>query len=335
MKKNKVILVTGSAGFIGYHLCNKLLSQNFIVIGLDNLSNYYDRNLKISRNKILKKNKNYIFHKLDINNFKNLKNKTLKYKPEIIIHLAAQAGVRYSLINPKSYIDNNINGFFNILEISKLLKIKHLLYASSSSVYGINEKFPFKESLDTSFPSSLYGATKKINEVLAFSYSYNFKIPTTGLRFFTVYGPFGRPDMSLYKFVSGVLNKKKIDLFNKGKHTRDFTYIDDLVESVFKLINKYPKKINYKVNFKGIAVPYNIFNICSSNPIKLKKYIEIIEKFSEKKSKKRYLEIQKGDVEITSGDNSQLKSKINKKKFTKVEQGIKNYISWYKSYYGK
>jgi len=335
MKKNKTILVTGSAGFIGFHLCKKLISHNYNVIGLDNLSDYYDVNLKLSRNKILKKNKNYYFHKLDINNFEKVKTKVQNYKPEIIIHLAAQAGVRYSLINPKSYIDNNIIGFFNILEISKISKVKHLLYASSSSVYGINDELPFKESLDTSFPSSLYGATKKMNEILAFSYSYNFGIPTTGLRFFTVFGPFGRPDMSLYKFVDGTLKNKKIDLFNKGKHIRDFTYIDDLVESIFKLKDKYPKKINFKVNFKDTSIPYNIFNICSSNPIKLKEYIEIIERFSNKKSKKNYLKIQKGDVETTSGDNTLLKNKIKKRQFTKIEKGIENYISWYKNYYGE
>lgn len=333
--KNDRVIITGCSGFIGFHVAQKLLEEGFKVYGIDNFSNYYDPNLKKNRNIILKKNKSFKFFKIDINNFKKLKSVLSNIKPKIIIHLAAQAGVRYSLENPRSYIENNITGFFNIIEIAKLYKVKHFIYASSSSVYGLNDKYPFDENIDTSFPTSLYGATKKTNEVLAFSYSYNFNLPTTGLRFFTVYGPFGRPDMSLFKFVKNILNNKNITLFNKGDHTRDFTYVDDVVECINCLIYKIPKKINLKVNFKKKNIPFQIFNICSSSQIKLSTYVSLIEKNLNKKSKKKYEELQKGDVKDTFGNNKKIKSAVKKKKFTNISKGVDHFIKWYKKYYGK
>lgn len=333
--KNDKILVTGCAGFIGFHVSSRLIDKGFKVFGIDNYSNYYDPKLKENRNKILKKKNNFKFFNLDIRNDKKLKKIIFEIKPKIVIHLAAQAGVRYSLENPRSYIENNIIGFFNIIEFAKLIKVKHFIYASSSSVYGLNDKFPFDESIDTSFPSSLYGATKKTNEVIAFSYSQNFKLPTTGLRFFTVYGPFGRPDMSLFKFVKNIINNKKITLFNHGNHTRDFTYVNDVVECIEKLIYKPPKIVNLKVNFRNKKIPFQIYNICSSKRIKLNSYISLIENYLNKKSIKKFDSLQKGDVKDTFGRNRQIKLKVSKEKFTNISLGIKNFIDWYKRYYEK
>ena len=228
MKYKKKYLITGSAGFIGFHLSKKLLLDGSIVTGIDNLNNYYDQNLKKDRNKILKKHKNY----------KKLESVFKKNKFECIINLAAQAGVRYSLINPKSYIDNNIVGFFNVIDLAKKYKVKKIIYASTSSIYGIQNKFPIKENFDTNNPIQLYAATKKSNEVIAASYSKLYNINTIGLRFFTVYGPWGRPDMALFKFTKNILKGKPIDVFNKGKHSRDFTFVDDIVDGIIKIIKK-------------------------------------------------------------------------------------------------
>ena len=239
------ILITGSAGFIGFHLSSKILSKGFKVIGIDNLNSYYDVKLKKDRNNILKKNKNFIFKKVDIKNYNALEKIFKKYKIDIVIHLAAQAGVRYSLKNPKSYIDNNISGFFNILDISKNFKIKKFIYASTSSIYGTQKKYPLKEKFETSNPIQLYAATKKSNEVIATSYNHLYKIRTIGLRFFTVYGPWGRPDMALFKFTKNILKGKPIHVYNHGKHSRDFTYVDDIVGGIFKILTSRDKK---KVN---------------------------------------------------------------------------------------
>ena len=238
------ILVTGAAGFIGYHLIGKALNKNKEVIGIDNINSYYDINLKKDRINNLKKNKKFSFYKVDLSNYKKLNNIVKKNKIKIIIHLAAQAGVRYSIKNTRTYFKSNLEGFFNILEVSRHNKIKHLIYASTSSVYGDSKKFPLNENDRTDQPLSFYAATKKSNEVMAHSYSYIYKLPCTGVRFFTVYGPFGRPDMALFKFTKNIINNHPIELFNNGYHLRDFTYVDDVVDGIYSLINKQSKK-NY------------------------------------------------------------------------------------------
>ena len=320
------ILVTGCAGFIGFHL-SKALCENpkNTIIGLDNLNNYYSPKIKKDRLKILNKKSNFFFYKIDIIKFNKIKNIFNLHKFDAVFHLSAQAGVRYSITNPEKYMDSNIIGFFNILENCRLKKIKHVVSASSSSVYGDNKKFPLNENNNTDFPISFYAATKKSNEVMAHSYSYIYKMNITIVRFFTVYGPFGRPDMSLFKFVKNISNNKNIKVFNNGNHYRDFTYIDDVVKILKKLALR---KINLKT-------PYECFNICSSKPISLKKFIEIIEKNLDKKAKITNLGMQKGDIVKTHGNNYKLEKRIGKIKFTKIETGIKNFVDWYRVYFNK
>ena len=322
------ILITGSAGFIGFHLSLKLLKKGNTVIGVDNLNNYYDLSLKKNRNKILKKYTKYIFYKLDLINKNQLDKVFKKNKIDCVINLAAQAGVRYSLINPKSYIDSNIYGFFNLIEITRNYKIKNFIYASTSSVYGVQKKFPLKENFDTNHPIQLYAATKKSNELIANAYSHLFKLNTIGLRFFTVYGPWGRPDMALFKFTKNIINRKKIEVFNHGKHVRDFTYIDDVIEIIYKIIYKNSK-------IKKSNTLSKIYNVGNGRKIKLKKYIEIIEKNLKKKSKKKFLSLQKGDVIETHCDNRLLKKDYNFSPKINVEQGVKKFLDWYTSYYKK
>jgi len=320
--KNKKYLITGSAGFIGFHLSKKLLSGGSTVIGVDNLNNYYDQNLKKNRNKILKKYKNYKFKKIDIKNYKKLESVFKKNKFECIINLAAQVGVRYSLINPKSYIDNNIIGFFNVIDLTKKYKVKDIIYASSSSIYGIQSKFPIKENFDTSSPTQLYAATKKSNEVIAASYSKLYNINTIGLRFFTVYGPWGRPDMAPIKFAKNIIKGKPIEVFNKGKHSRDFTFVDDIVDGIFKIIKKRKKVSKNK-----------IYNIGNGKKISLIEYIKLIEKNLNKKAKKKFLPLQKGDVIKTHSSTKLLKKDFGYIPKTSVGNGVKKFINWYLSYY--
>jgi UDP-glucuronate 4-epimerase len=332
----KNILVTGSAGFIGFHYSKYLIKKNFKVVGIDNINNYYDKKIKYDRLRILKKSNNFRFFKIDISNFQKLDNLVKKFKIETIIHFAAQAGVRFSITNPKSYISNNIDGFLNILEISKKNKIKHLVYASSSSIYGMNKKIPFAEKHSASHPISIYAASKRSNELMAHVYSNLYNLPTTGLRFFTVYGPWGRPDMSLFKFIHLNSQNKKIDLYNFGNHTRDFTYIDDVVEIVFKLMKKIPKKISSKKlsEFESSA-PWRIYNVSSSKPRKLKFFVQEIEKQLNQKFLFNELPLQKGDVEKTSGSMNLIIKKIGLKPKRTLEYGIKQFINWYKFYYKK
>tara|TARA_B100001057_G_scaffold454204_1_gene499792 strand:+ start:1322 stop:2287 length:966 start_codon:yes stop_codon:yes gene_type:complete len=318
-------LITGSAGFIGFHLCNKLLqNKKNILFGVDNLNDYYDVRLKNKRNNILiKKYSNYIFKKIDISDksklFNNFKNK----KIDIVINLAAQAGVRYSITNPETYIKSNIVGFFNVLELSKNKKVKHLLYASSSSVYGQNDKFPIKEEFNTSSPISMYAASKKSNEILAHAFAYTYKLKCTGLRFFSVYGPYGRPDMALFKFVKNIKNNKKIELYNGGNHERDFTYVDDVVDSIVILIKK--PSIN--------KISHQILNIGFGKSIKLMDFVILIEKYLSKKASVKKLKLQTGDVRKTHSDIKKLIKKIKFKPITGIEEGVKNFISWYNTYY--
>ncbi len=320
--KNKNYLITGSAGFIGFHLSKKLLSEGFNVLGIDNLNNYYDQKIKQDRNKILKKYKNYKFNKIDIRDYKKLDSVFKKNLIHGVVNLAAQAGVRYSLKNPRSYIENNINGFFNILELSKKYKIKKFVYASTSSIYGLQKKFPLKENFNTDNPIQLYAATKKSNELMATSYSHLYKMDTVGLRFFTVYGPWGRPDMALFKFTKNIIKGKPIEVFNKGKHERDFTYVDDIVDGIFNII------INKKSKFGA-----KIFNIGNGKKIKLLKYIQLIEKNLNRKSKKKFLPLQKGDVIKTHSDTKLIKKHYNYQSKTEVSYGVKKFIEWYVSYF--
>ena len=320
------ILVTGCAGFIGYHTCVKLLKKNKIVYGIDNLNKYYDVRLKKNRIKELKKiYKNFYFNKGDIENINFLKKIFKEKKIRKIIHLAAQAGVRYSILKPRTYMQSNILGFFNILECSRIYKVNHCVFASTSSVYGNTKKFPTSENDNTDQPLSFYAATKKSNEVMAYSYSNIYKVPLTGLRFFTVYGPLGRPDMALFKFTKSIINNSKISVYNKGNHLRDFTYIDDVVESIYKLIYKPPK----------LKIPFEIYNVSSNNPITLNNFISKIEKQLNQKSRVLKMSIQKGDVIKTHGNNKKITKKTKYKIKNDLDLGINKFTKWYKTYYSK
>jgi len=334
-----MILITGCSGFIGFHITNSLLSKKKRVFGIDNLNNYYDVNIKLDKTKILKKKQNFFFFKIDLLEKKKLFKIIKENKITTIIHLAAQAGVRYSLINPDAYIDSNIKGFLNILEASRHFGIKNLICASTSSVYGLNKNFPYKENKIADHPIQLYAATKRSNELMAHSYSGLFNIPITVLRFFTVYGPWGRPDMALFKFTKGILNNKKIEVYNKGKHSRDFTYIDDVVAAVIKLINK-PARPNRFWNSKNpdpgsSKYPFTIINVSSGQKIKLIKFINEIEENLKKKAKIKYLPMQKGDIEQTLSCRKKISNYLSLKKPISYKKGIKKFIDWYLEYYNQ
>lgn len=320
----KKILITGCAGFIGFHLSKTLCEYSYDVVGIDNMNSYYDLNLKNARLNILKKSfkKNFKFYKADLLD-KKLKNIFKIHNFSIVINFAAQAGVRYSVSNPDSYLKSNINGFYNILKISNKFKVKHFIFASSSSVYGENNEFPYYEVSNSDKPLSFYAATKKSNEIIAHSFSSIYNLPTTGLRFFTVYGPYGRPDMSLYNFVKNNFDNKKIKLFNFGNHVRDFTYIDDAINYTISIINKPSKS----------KIPHKIYNITNSFPATLKKYVKIIEKITGKKFKIQLTPFQKGDMKKTYGANKEIKKFAKNFKTTSLESGLRNYISWYKKFY--
>lgn len=317
------ILVTGCAGFIGFHLAIKLLKKNYEVFGIDNINNYYDIKLKKSRLNILLKFKKFKFNNFDLINKNKLNNEIKKNKIKYIVHLAAQAGVRYSIENPETYFKNNLEVFFNVIETSRKNNIKHLVFASTSSVYGENKKFPLNEEDNTDKPISFYAATKKSNEVLAHSYSYIYELPCTALRFFTVYGPYGRPDMALFKFTKNILENKKIELYNNGNHFRDFTYIDDIIDGVESIIKK-PKKNR---------VPFNIFNIGNGKSRKLKDYLSIIEKRLNKKAKIKNIALQQGDIIKTHSEISSLSKYSNYKAKTDIEEGIGKFTEWFIKYY--
>tara|TARA_B100000886_G_scaffold307078_1_gene239886 strand:+ start:37278 stop:38303 length:1026 start_codon:yes stop_codon:yes gene_type:complete len=336
------VLVTGAAGFIGFHLIKKLLNEGYKVIGIDNLNDYYDINLKLARlKKIEEESKKlsceYIFKKIDLCEKNSLDNIFEKYNPDFVLNMAAQAGVRYSVENPNAYIQSNLVGFSNLIENCRIQKVKHFLYASSSSVYGGNILKPFSEKHSVAHPISLYAATKRSNELIAHCYSHLYRLPTTGLRFFTVYGPWGRPDMSLFLFTKSIINNNEITVFNNGNMIRDFTYIDDITETIIQLLNKIPesnekyKKTNLNPNRSW--APYRLFNIGNSSPIKLMDYINILEKELGKKAIINFLPIQPGDVTETSSDNSELENLINFKPNTSIEDGIKSFVNWYKSFY--
>jgi len=330
------IIVTGSSGFIGFHVSKKLLESGNKVHGVDSMNNYYDVNLKKARLNILKKYKNFSFSKTKIENKKNLDLAFKKFKPVVVIHLAAQAGVRYSIEKPRVYLDSNITGTYNIIEISKTLNVKHLIMASSSSVYGANKKIPFKEIDKTETQMSIYAATKKSNESMAHAYSNIWKVPITMVRFFTVYGPWGRPDMALFKFTKGILNNKKIDIYNNGKMFRDFTYIDDIVSGINLLIRKVPNRNQlgkYKDDSLSPIAPFRVLNIGNTKKVYLLDFIKEIEKVLGKKAKRNYMPLQKGDVKQTLSNTNLLKkiTKYNPK--TNFKTGIRKFLDWYLNYY--
>ncbi len=321
------ILITGSAGFIGFHLSNFLLKQNLRVIGVDNFDDYYDKRIKVDRNKILLKYKNYKFFKIDITDKKSLAKIFSKNKFEVVINLAAQAGVRYSLKNPEKYIKSNIIGFHNIIENCKNNKIKNFLFASTSSIYGKSSKFPLQEKFNTDLPLQLYAATKKSNEVIGHAYYSLYRFNVIGFRFFTVYGPWGRPDMALFKFTNNTLLKKKINVFNKGNHYRDFTYIDDIVEGIYKVIIKLKKS-------KKVPI-YQILNIGNNKTISLRNFIRLIEINLGQKAKIKYQSFQKGDVLKTHASIKKIKKYYGFTPKTKVDIGVKKFIDWFIKYGGK
>jgi len=348
------ILVTGSAGFIGFHTTNRLLKEGHEVVGYDCINSYYDVNLKYSRlefagikkeniieNTIIRSesNTNYKFIKAQLENKEIMQKVFEAEKFDYVIHLAAQAGVRYSIENPYAYLESNLIGFLNIIECCRHFKIKHLAYASSSSVYGLNETIPFSTHENVDHPISLYAATKKSNELTAHCYSYLYKIPTTGLRFFTVYGPWGRPDMALFIFTKAILENKTIDVFNNGEMKRDFTYIDDIVTGIINVVLNPPKGntswTGKNPDPSSSVAPYKIYNIGNNRPEKLMDFISTIEKHIGKEAKKNFLPLQAGDVPATYADVDDLITDFNFKPNTSVETGIGNFIKWYREYYGE
>ena len=328
------VLVTGIAGFIGFHVTKCLLDEGYEVVGFDNLNDYYDVQLKIDRlkkleveeveNYWLSNNSNLKFIKADLLEKETLMKLFKNEQFDYVVHLAAQAGVRYSLDEPQKYIDSNITGFLNILECCRNYPVKHLVFASSSSVYGLNSKVPFCAEDRTDSPVSLYAASKKSNELMAHTYSHLFKIPTTGLRFFTVYGPWGRPDMAMYLFTEAIINNKSIKVFNEGNMSRDFTYVDDIVESIKRVLIKAPFDLN---------LPFNLFNIGNNKPEKLSDFIEEIENATQKTAIKEYYPMQAGDVEKTFADVQSLIDYIDYAPQTSIKQGISYFVNWYKNYY--
>lgn len=345
----KRILVTGTAGFIGYHLVKQLIEQNYEVMGLDNINDYYDVSLKYARlketgirkddiewNKIVNSTKypNYKFIRLNLEDREEIINLFKREKFDKVVNLAAQAGVRYSIENPYVYIDSNIVGFINILEVCRHNNIKHLVYASSSSVYGNNTKMPLSTSDNVDHPISLYAATKKSCELMAYTYSHLYGLPTTGLRFFTVYGPWGRPDMALFLFTKAILNDEPINIFNYGNMIRDFTYIDDIIEGVKRVINNPPKLVTCdQQQPTNTPAPYKIYNIGNSTPVRLLNFIKAIERVLGKKAKMNMMDMQPGDVPKTHSDVTDLINDFKYKPETTIEYGVRKFIEWYKQYY--
>ena len=336
---NKIALITGSNGFIGFHLSKLLLKNNWFVIGYDGMTDYYDVNLKKNREKKLFNFNNFKSYHGMLEDKNKLFNLIKKYKPSVIIHLAAQAGVRYSILNPESYFNSNLLGTFHILEATKIFKIKHLLLASTSSVYGSNNCFPFNENQKADTQMSFYAASKKAAEVLSHSYSHIYQIPITIFRFFTVYGPWGRPDMALFKFTKAILEDKPIEIYNHGDMERDFTYVDDLTKSIMLLINKIPGegfKNSSQILSDSISdvAPYRIVNIGNADPVKLTEFIKQIENCLGKIAIKKHVGMQLGDVKKTSSDITLLKSLINFTPNTSIKTGVRKFVDWFKLYYG-
>lgn len=331
------LLVTGVAGFIGFNVALALLRRGDTVAGIDNLSPYYDVQLKEARLTLLRENRNFNFALLDVADRVSIGGVFVSQRVDAVVHLAAQAGVRYSMENPHAYGDANLTGFLNILEGCRHAKVEHLVYASSSSVYGSNSKLPFTEDDNVDHPISLYAATKKANELMAHSYAHLYNLPCTGLRFFTAYGPWGRPDMALFKFAKGILAGEPIPVFNRGEMTRDFTYIDDVVEGILRVIDN-PAQPDPKFDPRAPTpstsrAPYKVFNIGNNNPVNLMRYIEVLEKCLGKKAKLDLLPMQPGDVPATVADVSKLERAVDYRPRTPVEVGVPRFVEWYRSYY--
>ena len=323
------VLVTGAAGFIGFHLCKRLLDRGDEVVGLDNLNEYYDVRLKFDRLKQIGGRDRFRFFRIALEDEKAVSKLSSKEAFDTVVNLAAQAGVRYSLTNPHSYISSNITGFLNILEECRQHQVRHLVFASSSSVYGANTQMPFSVHDHVDHPVSLYGATKKANELMAHTYSSLYRLPSTGLRFFTVYGPWGRPDMALFLFTKAILEDRPIDVFNYGKMKRDFTYIDDVIESVVRVMDRVPQPDSVTSH-----APYKLYNIGHNSPVELTRFIEILEDCLGKKAKKNLLPMQPGDVPETYADLDDLIRDVGFKPSTPIEEGIKQFVKWYRAYYG-
>ncbi|WKN33497.1 NAD-dependent epimerase [Porifericola rhodea] len=337
MSQTKKVLITGAAGFIGFHLSQRLCEQGFQVVGIDNLNDYYDPNLKKDRLKILEELDSFTFHKIDLLEKDRIDQLFEQERFHYIVNLAAQAGVRYSLVNPYAYIDANVTGFLNILEACRHFPVEHLVYASSSSVYGANTKMPFSIHHNVDHPVSLYAATKKSNELMAHTYSNLYDIPTTGLRFFTVYGPYGRPDMALFLFTKAILDDEPIKVFNNGEMKRDFTYVDDIVEGIVKLLPHIAKpNVDWdgqKPDAASSFAPYAIYNIGNNNPVKLMDFIHTLEQALGKEAKKNMMPIQDGDVPATFADVNDLIKDVGFKPSTPLNEGIQKFVDWYKTYY--
>lgn len=323
---SKKILVTGGAGFIGYHLSVRLLEYGCTVMGLDNMNDYYDVRLKEERLSKLQEFERYKFIIADLADKKKMKEVFERYRPSVVVNLGAQAGVRYSIENPDAYMQSNIMGFFNVLECCRYHPVEHLIFASSSSVYGMNKKVPYSVEDKVDNPVSLYAATKKSNELMAHCYSKLYDIPCTGLRFFTVYGPMGRPDMAYFKFAKKIMNNEPIQIYNNGDMKRDFTYIDDIVTGIVCMLNN-PPCIN------GDRVRYKVYNIGNNQPEQLMDFILILEKYLGKKARKEYLPMQPGDVYQTYADVSELMEDFNFKPVTSIEEGLEKFAKWFKDYY--
>src|SRR5665213_160616 len=331
------VLVTGAAGFIGFHLSKKLIEEGYEVLGLDSLNEYYDPTLKQARLDQLLPHKAFRFFKMKLEDRSALEDFFNKENPPLVVNLAAQAGVRYSLTHPHAYIGSNIVGFMNLLENCRNHQVKHLVYASSSSVYGLNTQMPFSVSHSTDHPISLYAATKKANEMMAHSYSHLYNLPTTGLRFFTVYGPWGRPDMALFLFCKAILEGRSIDVFNQGRMRRDFTYIDDIVEGVSRVLKRIPKPNptwdSAKPDPANSSAPYKLYNIGNHQPTELLYFISVIEKCLGREAKKNLLPMQAGDVLATYADVNDLANDVGFRPSTPVEEGIARFVDWYREYY--
>ena len=328
------ILVTGAAGFIGFHLTKRLLAENYHVIGVDNLNDYYDVRLKKERLKLLASNMNFKFYQTDLADQESLNQIFEVHSIPIVINLAAQAGVRYSISHPHSYVHSNLVGFVNILEACRHYEVEHLLYASSSSVYGANTKTPFSTQDCVDHPVSFYAATKKANELMAHTYSHLFNIPTTGLRFFTVYGPWGRPDMAYYSFTKDIIEGNTIQVYNNGDMLRDFTYIDDIVQGIIKLLDHPPKPdSNRNLDPSTSHAPYKIYNIGNNSPVRLMDFINTLEQLIDKKANIEFLPMQPGDVKETYADITDLQKAAGFSPSTPLEIGLSHFVDWYKKYH--
>ncbi len=337
MTSSKMVLVTGAGGFIGYHVCKSLLGRGDQVVGLDNLNDYYDLRLKEARLAKLTSDERFQFVKLDLGDRQGMERFFAERPIERVVHMAAQAGVRYSLTNPHSYVDSNIVGFLNVLEGCRHIGVQHLVFASSSSVYGLNKKTPFSVHDNVDHPVSLYAATKKANELMAHSYAHLYKIPVTGLRFFTVYGPWGRPDMALFKFTQAIMAGKSIEVYNDGRMQRDFTYIDDIVKGVVRILDRPaaadPAWSGDRPDPGRSNAPYRVYNIGNHQPVDLLQFIEVLEKTLGRAAKKKFLPLQPGDVTVTFADVKDLAEAVGFTPATPIEVGIPRFVGWYRDFY--